>query len=160
MQERTKTELARSYLTDSEAFLIAAQVLERSRSKRITFAFSPKYYLVCHAIELILKSFILVSGGKKRELMHPDLRHNLLSLFERATELGLAHNDPSFSVLIATIAPLHSEHRFRYRKTGFITVVETKQMSKIVEKLIGQIAPTVNAAMHAQIAAQRAARQL
>ena len=114
--ERTKTEIARSYLTDSQAFLIAAQVLERSRSKRITFAFSPKYYLVCQSIELILKSYILVSGGTKKELMDIKIRHDLLQLFERAIELGLAHKDQRVRPLIAALAPLHAEHRFRYRR--------------------------------------------
>ncbi len=158
MQEPTKAEIARSYLTDSQAFLIAAQVLERSRNKRTTFAFSPKYYLICQAIELILKSYILVAGGTKKELMHIDVRHNLLRLFNRATELGLVPNDQRIGPLIQMLGPYHSEYRFRYRKAGFMTVTETRVMCKIAEKLIGQIAPTVNAAMRAHIAAQRATK--
>jgi hypothetical protein len=156
MQERTKVEIARSYLTDSQGFLIAAQVLERSRSKR-KIPFTPKYHLVCHAIELILKSYILARGGTKKELMHVNMRHNLLSLFERAIELDLAPKDRRVGQLIQMLEPYHSEHRFRYRKSGFMTIPETTQMCKIVDTLILQIAPTVDAAMRAQIAAQRGA---
>jgi hypothetical protein len=159
MQERTEVEIARSYLTDSQAFLLAAQVLERSRNKRITFAFGPKHYLVCHAIELILKAYILASGGTKKELMRVDVRHSLSRLFERAIEFELVPIDRRVGSLILTLEPLHSEHRFRYRKTGFLTVPETKQMCKIVETLILQIAPIVDAAMRAQIVARRAATQ-
>ena len=60
--------------------------------------------------------------------------------------------------LIQMLGPYHSEYRFRYRKAGFMTVTETRVMCKIAEKLIGQIAPTVNAAMRAHIAAQRATK--
>jgi hypothetical protein len=110
-------------------------------------------------LELILKSYILVSGGNKRELMKNDTRHNLKRLFDRASELGMAHDDPRLPLVIEMLAPLHAEHIFRYRKNAFITVPETKQMCKIVEKLIEHVAPSVNAKMRAQIAEQRASKR-
>jgi hypothetical protein len=72
MNKRTSTEIARSFLTDSEAFLIAAQVLDRSGE---VAASGPKYYLACHSIELILKAFILTNGGAESELF--EIRHDL-----------------------------------------------------------------------------------
>ena len=151
---RTKVGIARGYLTDAEAFLIAAKTLERSRSKTISFAFGPKYYLACHAIELILKSYILVSGGSKRALFN--IRHDLVGLLNRSTELGLKPKDKRTKHFVNVLGHYHLDHRFRYRKTGLVFVVDAKAMCKVTGNLINQIGPIVNAAMHAEIAARRA----
>jgi len=137
--------------------LIAAQTLERSRSKRAKITVSPKYYLVCHAIELILKSFILVSGGAEKELF--DIGHDLLKAWDRANELGFEAKDKRTETLVQMLAPYHLDHRFRYRKTGFMTIPETKEMCKITDNLIKQIGPIVDGAMRAEIRAQRSPQE-
>lgn len=53
--------------------------------------FSPvPYYLHCHAIELLLKAFLLAKGVPKTDLPKPALyRHDLDKILKKAKELGL-----------------------------------------------------------------------
>ena len=70
----------RHYATD---FLAAAQVFEAPINR-----FSPvKYYLVCHSIELSLKSFLFSAGFKKKH--RKQLGHDLEKALIAAEENGL-----------------------------------------------------------------------
>jgi HEPN domain-containing protein len=53
--------------------------------------FSPvPYYLFCHAIELLLKAFLLANGVPKKDLPRRDLYgHDLGKILRKANELGL-----------------------------------------------------------------------
>jgi hypothetical protein len=55
--------LAIGFANDSEAYIGAAQQLENFRS------FGPRYFLFCHALELLLKAQILASGGDQKECL-------------------------------------------------------------------------------------------
>jgi hypothetical protein len=146
MDKRTSAEIARSYLTDSEAFLIAANVINRSGE---VAASSPQYYLACHAIELILKAFILTNGGTESEIIK--IRHDLLKAWGRANELGLRPLDTRIEVIIKMRAPYHLDHRFRYRQTGFITLPVQADLFQPIKALIHQIGPGVDRAMREEI---------
>jgi hypothetical protein len=56
-----------------------------------TAHFSPiPYYLFCHAIELLLKAFLLANGISKKDLPKRDIYgHNLEKILKKANELGL-----------------------------------------------------------------------
>jgi len=142
--------MARSFLTDSEAFLDAAKIIERSNE---VAASGPKYYLACQAIELILKAFILNNGGADNELRK--IGHDLSKAWSRATELGLSPIDGRVEELIEMLTPYHLDHRFRYRQTGFLTLPVSDEMCEIIGNLVAQIGPEVNRAMKAEIQAKR-----
>lgn len=105
MITRTPTQLARGFLTDAEAYLRAAQKLDQSHEG---LASAPQYYLACHSIELILKSFILTKGGTEREVVK--MRHDLQKAWDRATELGLHPKDKRTGEVIGMLAPLDPRH--------------------------------------------------
>jgi HEPN domain-containing protein len=148
---RTPVEIARSFLTDAEAFLLAARTLDESGKVE---ASAPKYYLACHSVELILKAYILTHGGKEAQLR--EIGHDLTEALSRATERGLKPKDERTETLIEMLAPYHLEHRFRYRRTGYITLPVLDEACEIVDHLIKQIGPEVDQAMRVEIAAKRA----
>ena len=54
--------LAAGLLTDAKVYLKAARALAAQE------IWSPEYFLLCHAIELILKSYLASHGATEREL--------------------------------------------------------------------------------------------
>jgi hypothetical protein len=74
--------LAHSYLGDAEGYLSAARLLDEHAGQ-----FSPKFFLLCHAIELVLKAFILAKGGTEKETKK--IKHDLIAAWSRAVALGL-----------------------------------------------------------------------
>jgi hypothetical protein len=99
----TPIKLARRYLIDAQAFHQAAKELDQSDKPEVKGA-PPQHYLECHALELILKSFILSSGGTEREVR--GIRHNLCKARTRAIELGLSPADPDTETLIKNLGPI------------------------------------------------------
>jgi hypothetical protein len=142
----TPIKLARRFLTDAAAFHLAAKELNQSDKPEVKEA-PLQHYLECHALELILKSFILSSGGTEREV--EKIRHDLCKAWTRAIELGLSPADRSDTeTLIKDLAPYHRDHLFRYRKRGWWTSLgwPPSRMSDIIGNLIHQIGPKVERA--------------
>lgn len=54
----------------------------------------PRYFLLCHAIELALKAFLTRQGVTASRLKQIDLRHDLANLLAEAVNLGLALGSP------------------------------------------------------------------
>jgi hypothetical protein len=53
--------------------------------------FSPvTYYLLCHSIELSLKSFLLLKGLPREEIRHRSMGHNLKNILTKCKDLGLS----------------------------------------------------------------------
>ena len=69
----------------------ASEFLNAANSVNIETSFSPaRYYLYCHALELILKAFLLTKNVPMAELKKPrKLGHDLDKVLNRATQLGL-----------------------------------------------------------------------
>jgi hypothetical protein len=73
----------RHYATD---FLAAAQAFEAPKNR-----FSPvRYYLICHSIELSLKSFLFSAGFKKKD--RKKLNHDLEKALDAAEDKGLGEH--------------------------------------------------------------------
>jgi hypothetical protein len=49
----------------------------------------PRYFLLCHAIELALKAFLILRGVSSGTLKSPTFRHNLKQLLAEAVNYGL-----------------------------------------------------------------------
>src|SRR6476646_8878462 len=152
MRNRTSAQSARTFLTDSESFLGAAQVLEQSGKFGLE---GQKYYLASHSLELILKAFILHKGGTECQLRNK-IGHDLSKAWRRATKLGLIPADSRLEVIVDWLAPYHSEHRFRYRQTGFLTLPASGESLQIIRSLIDQIGPDIDRALRAEIQARQA----
>jgi hypothetical protein len=102
--ERKSNELlAVGFATDAEAYIGAAQQLESFRS------FGRRYFLFCHALELLLKAQILATGADQEELF--EIRHDLEKAYGRAIELGYTPADDRVKQIVVWLAPYHGHPR-------------------------------------------------
>lgn len=79
--------------------------------------FSPlPYYLFCHAIELLLKAFLLANGISKKDLPNRDrYGHDLEKILKKANELGLG----KFVVIMPEQAKEIEKANKYYKSKGF-----------------------------------------
>jgi HEPN domain len=124
--------LAHNYLDDAEVYLSAAKQLTEDPSH-----FSPKYFLLSHAIELAIKAYILAKGGSERETKK--IKHDLDAALVRAVELGL---QPSTGLqkIVQHIAPAHRDYSFRYSNQAWTHFLpNTDSFEGTVAELIKQV---------------------
>jgi hypothetical protein len=134
---RDADSLAAAMLTDARLYLKAAHALENEQA-----ILSPQYFLLCHAIELILKSYLASHGATQRELK--GLGHDMLKTYARARKHGLIPADPRTAEIVRWLSPFHKDLVFRYRRArGYVQYPDPNQLTDVVSNLIGQIDPLV-----------------
>jgi hypothetical protein len=112
-----KEYVAIGHITDVRAYLRAARLIDSAADGDISLS-SPIYFLLSHAIELVLKAYILAAGGTEAELRPQKVRHQLDELRNRAGALGYSPSE-KLSAVIDMLAPYHANHSFRYRDPGY-----------------------------------------
>jgi hypothetical protein len=137
-ENRSNEQLAVRFAYDANSFLEAANSLTQDSS------LGPRYFLFCHSIELLLKSFILASGGDQKELHQ--LGHKLKDSLARAAQLGFAPADPSLVTLVDWLDPYHRNHDFRYAQTGYKVLPAQLDLSASIMRTHDQIEPIARAA--------------
>lgn len=135
----TNEEMAVRYTGDAKSFAQAAAAL------RDVDHFAPRYFLICHAFELILKAAILATGGSQEELWK-ELGHDLDACWKRAADLGYTASHPDAHGVVYWLSDFHKDHAFRYRKTGYITVPRAEDVIDIFESVHAEIAKVTRAA--------------
>jgi len=111
--------------------------------------FSPKYFLLCHAIELALKAYILAKGGTEREIKK--IRHNLIAAWSRAliaawsraVELGLQSKNAELHRVVKQVAPAHADYSFRYGKSWTHILPPAEVFDAAVSDLIKDVSQSV-----------------
>ena len=73
----------------------------------------PRYFLLCHSIELALKAYLARRGATPEQLRKFELRHNLDQLMDEAVEKGLPLPTPT-QELIKALSEAHSKFWHRY----------------------------------------------
>jgi hypothetical protein len=68
----------------------------------------PRYFLLCHSIELALKAHLARRGATPEQLRKFELRHNLDQLMDEAVEKGLPLPRPT-QELIKALSEAHSK---------------------------------------------------
>jgi hypothetical protein len=128
--------LAHNYLDDAEAYLSAAKQLDGHASH-----FSPKYFLLCHAIELALKAYILGQGGTEKEAKK--IRHDLTAAWSRAVALGFP-SSTELETIVRLVAPPHRDYSFRYSNQSWTHMLPSANMFDVtVSGLIQQVSATL-----------------
>jgi hypothetical protein len=130
-----------SNFTQAREYILAARKLHDCDPDGLS---GPQYFLIAHAIELLLKAQILAAGGTTRELMKHDVRHSLDALFKRACDLGFAPSDPRVTVIVEMLATYHAGHQFRYRKTGLKTYPAVVDCLETLDYMARAIKPSVD----------------
>jgi hypothetical protein len=103
----------------------------------------PRYFLLCHSIELALKAYLAKLGATPRQLRQLDRRHNLDRLVTEAVEAGL-HLTPETQEGIRALAEAHAKFWHRYpRDDGMIDVFVIEQFIPAAHELINAVSVEV-----------------
>jgi hypothetical protein len=133
---RDPTLLAAGLLMDAKSYLKAARALAGQE------IWSPEYFLLCHAMELILKSYLAARGATEKELKQ--LSHHLVRTYARARKKGFCPSDARTAGVIRWLSPFHEDLVFRYRKSiGSVQYPAASDVADVVSRLIRQIEPIV-----------------
>jgi len=121
-----------------EAFQILAQRNEPGLSY-------PAYFLLAHAIEVVLKSYLATKGVTKKQLRHKPLGHDIDYIFSECERHGLVITDQLMKPLTKQLAHINQDYDLRY-PTGFhLSVAGPRYYVAPIDALIEAIAPTVEA---------------
>lgn len=101
-----------SLLSDAKGFLKAGQILAAQPNLTL-----PLYFVLSHAVEVILKSY-LASHGASEEELRKKVGHRLLRAYSRARKTGFVPADARIPEIIRWMDPYHKSFFFRYRGTG------------------------------------------
>lgn len=73
----------------------------------------PFYYLISHALELLLKCALLKRGVSAHDLKKYPVGHGLDALLQRLKELDVPVSESATNVILA-LGPQHQQNRLRY----------------------------------------------
>ena len=73
----------------------------------------PRYFLLCHSIELALKAYLALRGATPEQLGQHGRRHDLKRLVNEAVEKGLPLPTPTQKIIQA-LSEAHSKFWHRY----------------------------------------------
>jgi hypothetical protein len=102
----------------------------------------PRYFMLCHGMELALKAYPLYYGATPKELLAKNVRHSLTELLTRATNKGLslgtsAEND------IRLLDEAHEEYWHRYPMEEAKPVYTIDQFQPVARKLLDAVTGAV-----------------
>jgi HEPN domain len=97
----------------------------------------PRYFLLCHSIELALKAFLTLHGESESDL-RLKFGHDLKKLLKRAKALGLKL-EPDTEDAIKRLARAHREHWARYPNEDIRLVYGIEQFEKNAAELLEQV---------------------
>jgi hypothetical protein len=111
-------ELANTYRLTATNFRMSAVVLaedfeKKGESVSGNIRAIPFYYLISHAIELLLKCALLKRGLSPDDLKKYPVGHGLSALLQKLKELDVPVSESSTNVILA-LSPQHEQHRLRY----------------------------------------------
>jgi HEPN domain-containing protein len=96
----------------------------------------PRYFLACHAVELVLKAFLLQRGVDEDTTIK--LGHDLETLAKKAMEFELEFDE----AMEADVHHLNQVHNFlwhRYPRTYARPIILVHQFDKTIEKLFANV---------------------
>lgn len=134
----TKSQFAKEEFEDeatlwslSREFYEAAKTLEDNPPTQINYVII-KYYLLGHAAELALKSYLFKHGVAITELKK--IGHNLKELSQKAEDKGLSQFQS-----IQELSPLYKAKELEYRKTKSIVYPSIESLYSDVRVLISKV---------------------
>lgn len=121
---------AKLTLSEVSSFINAARKLDT-----LAGDWSPKYYLLCHAVEIGLKAFLLLHKHTPSELKTFAVRHSLKTLAEMARCHGMSFTARE-SEIIELIDAVHADHRLRYVKPGSTQMPQQTELEDFAEDIL------------------------
>lgn len=102
----------------------------------------PRYFLLCHAVELALKAYLTYRGKTPKELKDPKIRHSLKQLLSEATNAGLSLS-ASAQGHIALLNEAHEEFWHRYPREDGKPIYTIDQFEPVARELLDSVAAAV-----------------
>jgi hypothetical protein len=102
----------------------------------------PRYFMLCHAIELALKAYLAYHSATPKELKAKVVRHSLTELLTRATNKGLSLS-ASAQKDIGLLNGAHEEFWHRYPKEDGKPVYTIDQFEPAARELLDTVAAAV-----------------
>jgi hypothetical protein len=96
----------------------------------------PRYFLLCHSIELALKAFLTFHGESESDLKL--IGHDLKKLLKHAERCGLKLT-PGTQRAVKLLARAHNEHWARYPNEDIRLVYAIEQFEKNAAELLQQV---------------------
>ncbi|CDX11651.1 conserved hypothetical protein [Mesorhizobium sp. ORS 3324] len=127
----------------------AFQILAERIEPGLTY---PAYFLLAHAVEVVLKSYLAADGVSKRDLRFKPYGHDIDYIFTECERRGPVVSDRLMKPLAKQLAHINQDFDLRY-PTGFnLAVAGPSSCIPAVDDLIASIAPAVEkAAIMAQL---------
>lgn len=135
----------------AEAYWKAAEHLAKEiEGHRIKLRFAaPVHHLYSHAIENVLKAFLLTKGYTQKVLANPPWGHDLVALYDKCTQKRLPLGRKGWAERKRLIGLVNSHHSrpytFRYHQIGSTTVPTNAAFSGLCRTLFRAIRPFVGA---------------
>lgn len=131
----------------------ASEFLSAARSIEQSDIFSPvPYYLLCRALELTLKAFLLARGLSKKELKNmKKYGHDLEKLFNISDEMGLrsiTHISDEYKQLVSASNDYYGSKAFEYfdvyrAMQGYSGLPDINKLDEFVGQLIADLEPCI-----------------
>lgn len=103
-----------------------------------------RYYLLGHAFELILKSYILSQGEPERKIRK--LNHSLLKAHEEANALGYTSSDKRLQQIVEWLDPFHDNQDFRYASSsGHVILPKMEDAFAVFRSTYADVLPLAKA---------------
>lgn len=102
----------------------------------------PRYLMLCHAVELALKAYLLQHGATPKDLKAKALRHSINELLTRATNKGLLLS-PAVQTEIRLLHEAHEKFWHRYPKENSKPVYIIEQFESPTRQLLDAVTATV-----------------
>jgi hypothetical protein len=102
----------------------------------------PRYLMLCHAVELALKAYLLHHGAKPSELKAKAVRHSINELLTRATNIGLLLS-PAVQSDIRLLHEAHEKYWHRYPMEEAKPVYVIEQFEPPARQLLDAVTAAV-----------------
>lgn len=121
---------AKLTLSEVRSFVNAAHKLDA-----LAGDWSPKYFLLSHAVEIGLKAFLLLNGHTPAELRTLPVRHSPKALAGMAAKHGMTFTARENEV-IDLVDAVHTDHRLRYIKPGSLQMPQQAELEDLAEDIL------------------------
>jgi hypothetical protein len=98
----------------------------------------PRYFMLCHAVELALKSYLALHGATPQQLRESGLRNNLTELLTRSVSAGLSLTASAQSD-IKLLQEAHEKFWHRYPKGDGAPVFIIEQFEPATRELPNRV---------------------
>ncbi len=125
----------RGFLIFAKEYYDAYEIIQNNNPATTKY-FAVKYYLLCHALELVMKALLRNYGETYTQLKA--YRHDLAKLEKAPYHKYQIAVDPTSSINIRLVNELYSNKEFEYYLRGMKHVPEITALARITSLMIGK----------------------